>query len=390
MNRNVILLALCQAMVMTGISLTLSSSALVSVQLDAAPAWVTLPLACQYLATMLVLLPASRWMEKHGRRPVFVGGAVAGTLGLCLAALAIFAHSFALFVAASLLLGAHGAIGQYYRFAAADAVPLTGKSQAIALTLSGGVLAAFIGPALARWSRDLLATPFLASFIILILTGVLAAALSAALRLPAAAALDLSQPRRSLAELLRQPRLRLAVAGGVVGYAAMNLLMSATPLAMLCEKHDFSSTATVIQWHLLAMFAPSFLTGRIIARYGVVQVMASGCLLLLASIAVALSGSSLGYFELALILVGLGWNFLYIGATALLTDTYRPAEKSLIQGGNDTLVFLAVTLSTLAAGPLVNSFGWQVVNLVTAAPVLLLLGMILAGLLRQPSRQSST
>lgn len=373
MNRNVILLALCQAMVMIGNSLSLSSSALISLQLDATPSWATLPLAVQYLATMLVIFPASRLMASLGRRPVFIGGALAGTAGLGLAALAIFQHSFALFAVAGLLLGVHGAIGQYYRFAAADAVAPAGKSQAIALTLTGGVLAAFIGPLLVRGSRDLLATPFLASFLILILTGLLAAAFSWGLRLPAALPPDSHAPRRPLAELLRQPKLRLAIAGGVVGYAAMNLLMTATPLAMRCEQHDFASTAMVIQWHLLAMFAPSFLTGRIIARFGVIQVMATGCLLLLASIAVALSGSALGHFATALILVGLGWNFLYIGATTLLTETYQPAEKALIQGGNDTLVFLAVTLSTLAAGPLVNHLGWAMVNLITAVPVSLLL-----------------
>lgn len=390
MQRNVILLTLCQAMAMTGISLALSTSALVSVQLDAAPAWVTLPLACQYLATMLLIFPTARLMERHGRRPVFVGGALAGTLGLSLAALALFAHSFALFVLASLLLGAHGAISQHYRFAAADAVPAASQGRAISLTLSGGVIAALLGPALARASRDLLATPFLASFILLILTGALAAFFSWQLRLPEGMPPALREARRPLAELLRQPGLRLAVAGGIVSYAVMNLLMSATPLAMLCRQHDFADSATVIQWHLLAMFAPSFLTGRIIARFGATRVMAIGCLLLLASVGVALSGSSLGQFELALVLLGVGWNFLYIAASTVLAETCRRAEKPLLQGGNDTLVFLAVTLSTLAAGPLMHNFSWETVNLIGAVPVLLLLAATLHRVFRPAARREAT
>lgn len=376
MNRNVFLLALSQAALMTTISLVLSSSALVGVQLSS-PSLATLPLAFQYLATMLALYPAARLMERHGRRAVFCAGALSGALGLGVAAAGIRSGSFALFAAAGFLIGIFNAVGQYYRFAAADAVAAQRKSTAISLTLTGGLVAALAGPLLARITKDAFEPAFYASFLALSAVALLGAVFTAGLQLPPVAPSGEHGTRRPLGQIAAHPRFVLAVLGGVVGYAVMTLLMTATPLAMMCVQFGFSQTAMVIQWHVVAMFAPSFFTGSLIARMGALPVMLAGCALNLGGIAVSLMGVELHHFALALMLIGAGWNFLYVGATSLLTETYRPQEKVRIQAFNDTVVFLGVTLVTMFSATLVSCLGWQRVNLYAAVPILLVMAVIL-------------
>lgn len=383
MNRNVLLLALSQALAMTVVSLMLSSSALVSVDLAATPGWATLPLAAQYLATMLALHPLARLSARLGRRPVFVGSALVGAVGLALAMAGIATRSFALFVLAGLGVGVLGAASQFYRFAAAEAVPLAQRGQAISLTLAGGVLAAFLGPIIARHTRDLAATPFAASFAVLVGVALLAALLGSRLTLPVPQPAAGGRAPRRLVEIARQGRFRLAVAGGAIGYGVMGLLMTATPLAMLCARHDFGATTAVIQWHLVAMFAPGFVTGALIRRFGAPAVMFGGGALNLAGIAWALGGDAISDFGIALALVGVGWNFLYVGATTLLTDACRDEERPAVQAFNDSAVFLTVTLATLFAGRLVDVLGWDRVNLLAAVPVVLLMAAIAVGGLRR-------
>lgn len=381
MRRNIVLLALLQALVMTVVSLVLSVSALVAAQLSSTH-WATLPLALQSLATLLTLYPAARLMARLGRRAVFCAAALVGALGLACAAWGIQSGSFALFAAAGLPIGVFATIGQYCRFAAADAAPPAQKGLAISLTLSGGLLAALLGPMLARLTQHALAADFLASFLALFALALLAALLATALRLPPMANLQ-TQPSAQAAHLAikRQPRLALAVLAGVCSYAVMNLLMSATPLAMLCSRFDFAQTATVIQWHLLAMFAPSLVSALLMRRLRILPLMLLGCLLNLASIATALGGDQLAHFEFGLILLGVGWNFLYIGATALLTHHCGKQDAAGIQALNDTLVFAAVTLATLLAAPAVNHLGWPMLNLHAALPIVILTMIILHQLL---------
>lgn len=369
---NVMLLALCQAAVMTMTSLVLSSSALIGADLASAQ-WATVPLAVQYLGTMLLTYPMSRWMGRWGRRPVFVMGALLGAGGLLLAAAGIHQGSFALFVVAGLLIGSFTAVGQFFRFAAAEAAPPESRSRAISLTLTGGLLAAVAGPQLARFTADVWTPTFTASFLALALVALLAAVLASRLRLSPLAAHPQSAGSASCSKLLANPRLVLAMAAGVVGYGVMNLLMTATPLAMLCSQLAFDDTASVIQWHLVAMFAPSFFTGWLIQRLGVMVVMLAGCGLNLAGIAVSLEGVSYSHYLVALMLVGGGWNFLYIGATSLLTDSCPEAEKTRVQGLNDTLVFLGLTVATMGSGALVTHLGWEIVNLWAAVPVLMVI-----------------
>ncbi len=369
--RNILLLALSQAAVMTSISLVLASSVVIGASL-ATPALATLPLAMQYLGTMLVLYPLGWLIARYGQRPVFIGGALIGALGLALAAMGIWLGSFALFVLAGGLVGVFNAVGQYYRFAAAESVTVNLRSKAISLTLSGGVLAALLGPNLARWTRDMLPQPFAASFLALVGIALLAVVLATGLRLkpPAPVVASVSMP---FLPLLRRPDFLLAVIGGVVGYALMNLLMTATPLAMMCSHFGFAETATVIQWHVVAMFAPSFVTGSLIQRFGVLPVMLLGGLCMLGCIGIAVNGESLLHFELALVLLGIGWNFLYVGATARLVECCPTQQKAQVQAFNDTLVFLAIAGVTFSTGGLVERYGWLMLNYYAAIPVLLLI-----------------
>lgn len=386
-RRNVLLLALSQAAVMTCISLLLASSVLIGARL-ASPAWATVPLAVQYLGTLLALYPVARLINRYGQRPVFYGGALFGALGLAMAAAAIWLGSFVLFALAGGVIGIFSAVGQYYRFAAADAVPLERRSSAISLTLSGGVLAALAGPSLARWTRDAFAPAFAASFLALVGVALLAAFLATRLRLARPLPAETAAVPASFMPLLGQPDFLLAVVVGVVGYALMNLLMTATPLAMLCSRLDFAATATVIQWHVVAMFAPSFFTGTLIRRLGVLPVMLLGGFSMLGCIGVAVNGETLAHFELALILLGIGWNFLYVGATTRLVECCPPAHKARVQAFNDSLVFLAIAGVTFSSGPLVDRFGWQALNLWAALPVGALI-LVVAGRWLTTRRQAS-
>ena len=369
MNRNVLILAFCQAMMFSGIGLVLSSSALIGKDLAANPAWATLPLALQYLTTMLVIFYVSNLMRLKGRRYVFVRGALMGATGLLMAALGIWLGNFILFAFSSLMIGIHTAIGQFYRFAAAEAVPTEYKARAISLTLAGGVLAAFIGPNLAIYTKNMLEFVFLASYLTLVVVNILVAWISSRLELPPVPEDNIES--RPLIVIASQPKYILALIAAMIGYGVMNFLMTATPLAMHNHDHSFASTASVIQWHLFAMFAPSFFTGDLIRKFGDMQMMILGCILLLSCALINLNGTSLLHFETALVLLGIGWNFLYIGATTLLTETYTSNERSKAQGLNDTFVFATLTTTSLASGALEAAFGWQTINLYSIPPILI-------------------
>ncbi len=374
MNANVLLLALSQAMLMTSMSLAITASALVGAQLAPDAGLATVPQAVMFLTTMLMMFPASHLMQRMGRRPIFVGGALFGVVGVAIAALGIHTESFLMFTLAGVLIGIYNAVGQYYRFAAVEAVDPSGHSRAISLTLAGGVIAAVIGPNIARFTRDMLQPPFTASFIALIGTTLLAAFFASRLRLPTVSTVAASGEARPLAVIARQPVFLVAVAAAVIGFGAMSLLMTATPLAMHAHHHDFADTAGVIQWHLVAMFAPSFFTGDLIRRFGVLNVIAAGCVFMFACIGVNLLGTSVTHFHIALILLGIGWNFLYVGGTALLTQAYRPAERARVQALNDTLVFSVVAASTLISAGLLSHFSWEKMNVFVAPVIAVVLG----------------
>ena len=368
--RNVVLLAICQGLAMSTSALTISVASLVGYSLAVDKSLATMPLFFQFAAVMVVTIPASLFMKRFGRRAGLSLGAAVGMVSGLLSAWAIFESSFTLFCVGAFLFGISVAHAFYYRFAAADTASATFKSKAIALVLAGGLVAAFLGPELAKWSKDLFAPVLFAGGYLAISVLLLASlVILQFIRIPRTLE-SMARGGRPLLEIVRQPRFIIAVLCATTGYGAMNLVMTATPLAVIACNHPFESAAFVIQWHVVAMFAPSFFTGHLIQRFGVAPLLIVGTLLILGCVAVNLSGVEVAQFWAALVLLGLGWNFLFVGATALLTETYRPAEKAKVQGLNDFLVFGTVALTALTSGALFDTLGWEAVNLAVVVPVL--------------------
>ena len=361
MKKNVLLLAACQAMLVTGLSLLLATSALVGYRLSPHKALATLPLAMQMLAGMLTTIPASLFMQRFGRRAGFLLGSTIGISGAGLATVAIVTSNFSLFVLGAALSGMFAGFGNYYRFAAADVATVDYRGTAISYVIAGGVIAAFIGPNLAHWTSAWLVAPFAGSYLALVAILMLSFTTQLFLDIPRPAR-EAHGSGRTLGVIARQPVFVVAAIGGMLGYGIMSLVMTATPLAMHDHHYAFSDTAFVIEWHLLGMFAPSFFSGHLIRRFGVLQVMLVGGVLSAVCVGINLTGSSLAHFWLALFLLGVGWNFLFIGATTLLTEAYAPEEKAKTQALNDFLVFGTVTLAVLSAGSLQHHLGWRAVN----------------------------
>lgn len=371
-KRNIPILALCQALFMSGTSLMVATTALVGYALADDKAYASLPFTLQLLATMFTSIPAAMLMARIGRKKTFLFGSVLAMFGAAICAFAVVENSFFLFILGSVLIGVFSGFANYYRFTAADSVDTEHKSRAISYVLAGGVLAAIIGPNLANFTRDMISgAAFAGSYGSIILLYILSFVLLNFLDLPhthQAISKD-STTVRSLAIIARQPRFIIAVITGMLGYATMTLVMTATPLAMQHHHHVYSDTAFVIQWHVLGMFAPSFFTGYLIKRFGLLIVMFSGTLFGFACVLINLLGTSVSHFWFALILLGISWNFLFIGATSLLTETYHPDEKFKAQALNDFLVFSVVSIASLSAGILHHNLGWQFVNYM-AIPIL--------------------
>lgn len=360
--RNVGLLALAQAVLMTGTSLLITTSALVGRNLSDDPVWATIPLGLQFLAMTLSTIPASLFMGRYGRRAGFLVGVSLGLAGTLLAGYAVLVDSFVLFCVAAVLLGSFNATGQFYRFAAAEVASEALRARAIGLVLAGGIVAAFMGPNLAAWTRELAGPEFAASYLSLSVLYLVGLAAILALRIPMPAPVALHSVGRPLREIAATPMFAMAVVAATVGYGVMNLLMVATPLAMEGHHHGFEDAAFVIQWHVVAMFLPSFVTGDLIRRFGVRRILVAGVLLSLACVGVNFHGHSVGHYWLALVLLGVGWNFLFIGGTTLLTMAHRPEEKAKTQALNDFIVFGTVTMTALGSGALIATLGWAAVN----------------------------
>jgi MFS family permease len=323
----------------------------------------TLPVAAMVIGAALASLPAARLMRRVGRRPGFLLGALLGVGGSLLCALALHQSDFAAFVAGHALVGSYQGFANYYRFAAVEAARPGQAGRAISLVVAGGLVAAFLGPQLAQWGRDWVAGElFVGSYLAQGALSLVALGLLARLRLPQASAPE-GGPARPLREILAQPVLRVSVFGAAIGYAVMIMVMTATPLAILGCGLPGKSVTPVIQWHVVGMFAPSFFTGSLVQRYGAPRVMQAGFVLLLGHVAVALSGVEFLHFLSALVLLGVGWNFAFIGGTALLTQAYRPAEQAKVQAANEFAIFGLVALATLSAGWLYDRFGWVTLNL---------------------------
>jgi len=382
-RRNIPLLATSQALMMSGGSLIITTAALVGFELAENKSWATLPLAAQFIATMFTTIPAALLMERIGRKQGFMLSCIFGISGGISATLGILQGKFWLFTFGTLLVGIFNGFGNYYRFAAADAVDKEYKSRAVSYIMAGGVVAAFIGPNLANMTRDLIkAAPFAASFFALIGLYIMSFMVLAFLKLPTKPIIeDVSggSSGRPLMVIAAQPMFIVALICGMLGYGIMALAMTATPLAMNHFAYPFSKTTFVIQWHILGMFAPAFFTGHLIKRYGVLNIMLAGGILGVACMTVNLAGNSVAHFWAALFFLGISWNFLFIGATTLLTETYRPEERAKAQALNDFVVFTIVALSSLSAGALQNSYGWQVVNIGLMPLLIIILAAIIWG-----------
>ncbi len=386
-KRNVLLLALCQALFMSASSLIMTVTALVGHGLAADKSLATLPLALQFVATMLTTFPASLAMKHMGRRAGFGIGALCGIAGGGLSAQAIVMGSFALFCGASLLLGIAAGCAFFYRFAAADTASPDFKSRAISLVMGGGVIAAFLGPELAIWSRDLLApVTFAGGYLAIAALALITLLILQFIEIPKPSGEERHGSGRPMLEIVRQPAFVVAVLCAMVAYGAMSLVMVSTPLAVLACDHSFETAAFVIQWHVVAMYGPSFVTGHAIRRFGVLPILLLGVVLVLGCVAVNLSGVEAWRFWAALVFLGLGWNLMFVGGTTLLTETYRPSEKAKTQALNDFLVFGTVAASALASGRVFEAFGWQTVNLGVVAPLLLVgLAVLWLGRKRHPA-----
>ena len=378
MKTNVWLLSFCQAIMNTGNVLLIATSSLVGYTLAANKALATLPLGLQFLATMLTTIPASMLMKQVGRRAGFMVGTLTGLAGAVLAAFAILNEAFVLFCIAAALVGAFNGFGTYYRFAAADVATDDYRPTAISYVMAGGVIAAVVGPNLADWTSGLWASAqFAGSYAAL--AGLYAVSLLTLgwLDIPRPSEHETHDSGRPLDAIAAQGTFVVAVLGAALGFGTMSLVMTATPLAMHAHSHPFSEAALVIEWHVLGMFAPSFFTGHLIHRFGVLNIMLTGAVLNVLCVAINLIGTDVAHFWTALVLLGIGWNFLFVGGTTLLTETYGTAEKAKVQALNDFLVFTMVTLSSLSAGALHYQFGWRAVNLGVLPPIALVLGALL-------------
>jgi MFS family permease len=333
------------------------------------PANATLPVTCYVVGGALTTFSISMLMAKLGRRAGFRVGAGTGVAGALLGAWAAQIHSFELLCVGTFVLGIAAAFSQYYRFAAAEVAPLEFRSRAVSWVLSGGIVGAILGPEGSRFTKGLTAEPFVGSFVSLAVLAAIAFLLIGVLHLPQATVRQAVEPglwRR----LLRRPPFWGAVISAVVGYAVMLFLMTATPIAMHQCHHGYDDTARVIEWHVLGMFVPSFFTGSLIQRFGTRRMIAIGAFLNLACAAVNLSGTTVAHFWVALALLGVGWNFMFIGGTTLLTTAASADEQPLAQGINESLTLFSNAIASGLAGYLLHRVGWQAMNY-AALPFLL-------------------
>ncbi|HTN63834.1 MAG TPA: MFS transporter [Devosia sp.] len=364
MHRQVFLLATAQALFQIVSVLVMTIGGLAGSILAPAPEWATAPIATMFLGTALSTVPASMWMARVGRRIGFAAGAGLGAVGGLLAAAGMVTSSLALLCLGTFLAGTYQGFAQFYRFAASEVADDAYRPRAISFVLAGGVVAALLGPLLARWGGDLMQPAYTASFLFASAAAFIAIGVLLFVNVPRSVdTADEKAAARALGTIVRQPAYLVALFSAVTGYGIMILAMTATPLAMMQHQHGLAATATVIQLHVLGMFLPSFFTGALIARFGVLRIMFTGIVLLTAHVLFSLSGTGFYSFAAALVLLGVGWNFLYIGGTNLLTRTYSTAEKGKAQATNDFTIFIVGLAASLSAGILQNTIGWQALNL---------------------------
>jgi MFS family permease len=383
-KRNVAVLVFAHAVLGSQLAINIIVAGLAGAVLADDPALATLPISIVVVGSLLTAPAMSLFMGRYGRRAGFWVAALAGAAAAAVCARALYVGSFELFMVGSLLLGVYQAAQGFFRFAAADTAPESFKPKAISWVLAGGLLSALLGPEIVRATSGVAAVPYAGAYLAMIVLNVVGAAGLWFLDIPprprAAKVADTGRP---LAMIARQPVFVVAALSAMVGFSAMSLVMTSTPLAMVGHGFTPDHAADVVRWHIVAMFAPSFFTGSVIVRFGRLPVIAAGLLLLGVCGAIAIAGVDLHHFYLALIALGIGWNFSYIGATGLLGTTHTAAEQAKVQGLNDFLVLGFVAVGSFGSGALLDAFGWTAVQYAMAPALLVALaGLAWLGLAR--------
>ena len=361
--RNVIVLSGCQATLQTTGVTMIAVTGLAGLALASDPAFATIPLTCYVLGSAITTIPASLLMGAIGRRAGFQAGTAIGMLGAAVCSAAMLAANFWVLCAGMTVMGVYTAFGKYYRFAAADAAKVEFRAKAISLTLAGGIAGGIIGPEMAKRTAHLFADHvYLGSYLSLIFVCLVATLLLTRLDIPQLSEHERRESGRPLSEIMRQPVFVVAALASMLSYGIMNLFMTSTPLAMRAHEHPFNDAAFVLQWHMIGMYGPSFVTGSLIQRFGVLNIVLAGIVLLFVCILAALAGTALLNFWAALFLLGVGWNFMYVGGSALLTECHAPAERAKTQAANDFMVFATMAVSSASSGLLLNKSGWHAVN----------------------------
>jgi len=364
MNRNVWLLSLCQALLMTGNILLISVIGLIGKQIAPSVSMITLPVALQFLGLMAATIPASLISGKLGRKRGFSIGNVVGISGASLATYALSQQNFYLFCFATFLLGIGIGFGTLYRFAAIEVCDENSRHRAISISMAGGVLAAVLGPNLAimsqQWSADGL---YIGAFASLIGLNILALLILQTIQFPKVSFNSQAPKADPLGVIVKAPNFIGAVFAAMVAYAVMNILMTATPLAMIGCGFDFTKAAGVIEWHVLGMFVPAFFTGSLIEKFGSRMMILAGGILFVVCIAINIHGESIWHFRAALVVLGVGWNFMFIAATGLFSQSYQSQNKAKAQAFNEFIVFGCVTITAMLSGWLESTAGWQNLNI---------------------------
>jgi MFS family permease len=370
--RNVLVLSGCQATLQTVGTTMIAVTGLAGFALAEDKALATVPLTAYVLGSAVSTIPASLMMNRVGRRAGFQTGTALGMVGAAGCALAMYIASFGLLCAGMFVLGIYTAFGKYYRFAAADAAKVEFRAKAISLTLAGGIIGGIFGPEMAKRTSVLFADyAYLGSYLSLIIVCLVAMVFLTGLDIPRLSEQERKDSGRPLGQIMRQPVFIVAALASMLSYGIMNLFMTSTPLAMRAHDHHFNDAAFVLQWHMIGMYGPSFFTGALIQRFGVLNIILAGIVLLLTCIIAALAGTTLLNFWVAMFLLGVGWNFMYVGGSALLTECHTAPERAKTQAANDFMVFVTMAISSLSSGLLLNVSGWRAVNL-GSVPFLLL------------------
>jgi predicted MFS family arabinose efflux permease len=386
-RRNARILAAAQALAGANNTVIVATSSIIGAIIAPDKGLATLPITMMVIGMWAGTLPLGYLARRYGRRFALQSGSVFGVLSGFISCFAVLQGSFLVLLIGTFCGGLYAAAHQSYRFAAADTASDAFRPKAVSWVLAGGVFAGIIGPQLVIFTKDIW-QPYLfaATFVAQSLAALLAAGVLAFVRIPKLAAHEMQDGGRSLREMLRMPRFAVAVICGVIAYSTMNFMMTSAPLAMVDCGHSVTDASLGIQWHVMAMYGPSFFTGGLIIRFGVVPVIAAGIALLLAAAVVGLSGLTVAHFWAALILLGIGWNLAFVGATTMVTTCHRPSERNKVQAFNDFLVFGSMAIASLASGQVLATLGWTFVNEVFFPVTLLAAAMLLWLTMRERAR----